>query len=260
MDSQSTPSSEPTISTLRWVTAAIRRFLATIVEGAIFSTRDLLSLGSRAAIDSALSRMVASGIIVRLASGLFLKVKASDPDWRPTTQAIVQAKLLAFRRIGVAAAETQSNGEGDTSIAGPNGKTVIYEIAGNRSKFRLFNGILVHVKSMAHRKLDLAQSEIGTRLKDLWQLAEGLCEDSVLAFVRSLGREEKGDVKVLLPLLPRKISDLLGAPWNHKQEVFPVSYTGDDSSRVEWFSLRAMSHSRMLRTMKRPHPPLELNF
>ncbi|MBY0547278.1 MAG: hypothetical protein K2W95_08280, partial [Candidatus Obscuribacterales bacterium] len=73
MDSQSTPSSKPSTSTLRWVTAAIRRFLTTIVEGAIFSTRDLLSLGSRAAIDSALSRMVASGIIVRLASGLFLK-------------------------------------------------------------------------------------------------------------------------------------------------------------------------------------------
>ncbi|MBY0546803.1 MAG: hypothetical protein K2W95_05895 [Candidatus Obscuribacterales bacterium] len=63
-----------------------------------------------------------------------MKVKASDPDWRLTTQAIVQAKLLAFRRVGIAAAETQSNGEGDTSIAGPNGRTVVYEIAGNRSR------------------------------------------------------------------------------------------------------------------------------
>lgn len=299
MATQSTQGSKPSVSKLCWVTAAIRRFLLTIAGGTIFSTRELLTLGSRSAIDSALSRLVAAGAIVRLASGLYMKFKASDPNWRPGTEAIIQAKLLAFRRIGVAASETlskfdvelktadgrsrqeaQSKDESDSSMA-PNAikpaeainetasqnsqSTVVYEITGNRSKFRLFNGILVQVTSMANRKLDLAQSVIGAKLKNLWKSVDCLCEDSARKFLGGLGREERSDVKALLPLLPRKLSDLLGAPWNHRQEVLPVSSLFDDnpavgSRTVEWFSLSAISRSRAHRGMMRPPPVVELNF
>ncbi|MBY0550625.1 MAG: hypothetical protein K2W95_25325 [Candidatus Obscuribacterales bacterium] len=241
-----------------WVTSAIRRFLVTIVEGAIFATRDLLSIGSRSSIDSALSRMVASGRIVRLASGLFMKPKASDPDWRPPTETIVQSKLLVFRRIGVAVSETPVKAQDDTPAL-PGDQTVTYEISGNRSRFRLFNGIFVQVRSMANRKLDLAQCDLGTKLKTLWQSADRICEDSVRAFLSGLGREEKSDIKVLLALLPHHLSDLLGAPWNHKTVVIPISSISD-RSRLEWFSLNAISQSRSLRSMKHPPPPFELNF
>lgn len=261
METRSTQSSEPSVFPLRWATAAIRRFLATLVEGAIFATRDLLSLGSRSTIDSALSRMVVSGRIVRLASGLFLKVKTDDPDWRPSTEKIVQAKLLSFRRIGVAAADAQSVAEGETSAAAPEKcETVVYEITGNNSRFRLFNGIIVQVKSIANRKLDLAQCVVGKKLKKLWQSVGTICADSARAFARGLGREERTDVKVLLPLLPKKLSDLLGSPWNHSPEVFPVSSIRNDSSGVEWFSLDAINEKRTQRTIKRPPPLLELNF
>lgn len=265
MDTQSTgpqspQSPKPPLKILRWVTAAIRRFLATITEGVLFATRDILSLGSRSAIDSALSRMVAAGTIVRLASGLFMKVKMNDPDWRPPMQVIVQTKLLAFRRTGVAAADTQAKTESETSLAPSNDQTVVYEITGNRSRFRLFNGILVQIKSIANRKLDLAQTAIGAKLKNLWQSTETLCEDSTRKFVMSVGREERDDMKALLPLLPQKISDRLGAPWNHRPQVVAISSIRDDNSNDKWFSLIAISQSRQLRTMKRPPPLLELNL
>lgn len=253
-----TQSSQPSVSSIRWVASAIRRFLLTIAEGAIFSTRDLLSIGSRSAIDSALFRMVVSGRIVRLASGLFMKAKQSDPDWRPTTEAIVQAKLLAFRRIGVVAAEMPSKSRGEPSAL-PS-QTVTYEITGNKSKFRLFNGILVQVRAMANRKLDLAQCGPGAKLKNLWQSVDSICEDSARAFLGSLGREEKSDVKAILPLLPQEISDLVGAPWNHRSEVIPVSRASGDRSGFEWFSVHAISQSRSLRSMKRPPPLFELNY
>ena len=224
-----------------------------------------------------------------------MKVKGSAPDWRPSTEAIVHAKLLAFRRIGVPAASTKLgassqlsannsqsknnaklSAESDTSIA-PNAlapdaiapqndqQTIVYEITGNKSKFRLFNSIVVHVKSISNRKLDLAQSVVGAKLKNLWQTIDRLCEDSAHAFLTGAGREEKSDVKALLPLLPQKMSDLLGAPWNHRQEVVQVSSTLSDGPEagiraIEWFSLSAISQSRTLRTMKRPPPLMELNF
>lgn len=239
-------------------TSAIRRFLMTIVEGSIFSTRDLLSLGARSAIDSALSRLVAASRIVRLASGLYMIVKASDPDWRPTAEAIIQAKLLAFRRIGVEA-QTPSNDTNKTS-ASQGSAPVTYEISGNRSKFRLFNGIFVHLKPMANRKLDLAQSELGRKLKNLWQSVEHNCDERARTFLRELGREEKADVKVLLPLLPQKLSDCLGAPWNHKGEVYPLLRQLDDCLPTEWFSLYAITQSRSLRSTKHPQPLLEVNY
>lgn len=273
---KSTQSTElPLALKMHWVTSAIRRFLVTLAEGAVFSTRDLLSLGSRTAVDSALSRMVAAEHIVRLTSGLFMKVKRSDPDWRPSIQTIAEAKLLAFRRIGVATTNAQTDaitqssksnaqskacGDGTISVSQTNLQTVVYETTGNRSKFRLFNGIVVQVKSIANRKLDLAQSVVGTKLKNIWQSVEQLCEDSARAFLRSLGREERADVKVLLPLLPQNISDLLGAPWSHRADVFPILSVRDDRPQGEWFSLCAISHSRALRTQKRPPPLLELNF
>lgn len=259
MNTPATPSEKPSSLGPLWVTASIKRFLMTIAESVIFATRDLLSLGSRTAIDSALSRLVASGRIVRLAWGLFMKVKTNDPDWRPQIEAVAQAKLLAFRRVGGAALEAQSALECNTSSAHTD-QTVTYQVAGNRSKFRLFDGTVINVKAVSNRKLDLAQSKLGARLKNLWQSVERLCEESALAFVRSLGREEKADVKALLPLLPQRLSDFLGAPWNHKPEVFPISHIPDECSKLEWFSLEAIRQSRTLRTMKRPPPVFESNY
>src|SRR5271155_2175776 len=65
----------------------------------IFTTRELLSYGSRTAIDKALGRMVKSERIVRLCRGVFIR----DPGLKkPTALEVARAKAHAFgKRIAV---------------------------------------------------------------------------------------------------------------------------------------------------------------
>ncbi len=54
----------------------IRRHIFQLPAGQLFATRHLLAYGSRAAVDQALYRLVRSGVIVRLARGVFVRQEA----------------------------------------------------------------------------------------------------------------------------------------------------------------------------------------
>ena len=56
-----------------YTSAHIRRYIFSLTDNAIFSTREFLNFGKRAAIDKCLSRLVKRGEIIRLARGLFKK-------------------------------------------------------------------------------------------------------------------------------------------------------------------------------------------
>ncbi len=73
-------------------TGYINRHLHQLSSTEIFTTRHMLIYGTRSAIDSALSRMVANGQIFRLARGVFVKSLSG----KPTLAQIVEAKLKAF--------------------------------------------------------------------------------------------------------------------------------------------------------------------
>ena len=51
----------------------IRQAIAVKPPGAVFSSADFLSVGTRAAVDQALFRMMSAGIIERVARGLYAK-------------------------------------------------------------------------------------------------------------------------------------------------------------------------------------------
>lgn len=53
----------------------IRNYVATLPSGKMFSTFDLLHLGSRASVDQSVNRMVQKREIMRLAPGQFMKLE-----------------------------------------------------------------------------------------------------------------------------------------------------------------------------------------
>jgi hypothetical protein len=79
-------------STASMVRAKVEYFGPDIV----FTTRDILECGKRTAVDHALSRLVKSGVIRRLAAGVFIAVVATAPD--PSAEEIAGAKAAAFRK------------------------------------------------------------------------------------------------------------------------------------------------------------------
>lgn len=60
------------------VHSKVRSHVSRLVDGEPFSVRDLLALGPRAAVDKTLSRMVASGELVRPTRGVYAKPRINQ--------------------------------------------------------------------------------------------------------------------------------------------------------------------------------------
>lgn len=245
------------------ITSAIRRVVNLLPEGTIISSVELLALGPRKSVYKALSRMSSlEGDLFRLARGLYLKKKQNQPDWRPATEEIVEAKLRAFQRDAVPApaSDALSHNIPQRRFSENRQTTRESEIQldtnGNTSSFRLYNGLVVKIKRIAQRKFDLAKTEAGRKARVLWEAAESLTPKHLIDFAKSIGREERKDLKVLLPLLPHWLADTLGAPWSHKPEVHRFPRSLPSGPPTQWFSISCVSHSRAYRSSYRI-PPLD---
>lgn len=245
------------------ITSAIRRVVNLVPEGTIISSAELLALGPRKAVYKALSRMSSiAGDLFRLARGLYLKKKQNQPDWRPPIEEIVAAKLRAFQRDAVPApaSDTLSKKIPQRRFSKNKETSSKSEIQldtnGNTSSFQLYNGLVVKIKRIAQRKFDLAKTEAGRKARVLWEAAESLAPKHLMDFAKSIGREERKDLKVLLPLLPHWLADTLGAPWSHKPEVHRFPRSLPSGAPAQWFSISSVSHSRAYRSSNRT-PPLD---
>ncbi len=102
-----------------YTSSQIRRHIFRLHDNAIFSTREFLNFGKRAAVDKCLSRLVKRGEIIRLARGLF---KRFDGNTLPLTRIVADCKAKAFGKQIVTHALDAA--------------TIIYSINGHSSKFR----------------------------------------------------------------------------------------------------------------------------
>lgn len=74
--------------------ARLRRFINSLKDREVFTCADVLDFGKRSAVAVALMRLVRKGIIVRLASGVYMK--GDEFDKRPTAVEVAQVKARAF--------------------------------------------------------------------------------------------------------------------------------------------------------------------
>lgn len=242
------------------VSSSLRRYINMAPDGTIFTTAELRTLGKRKAVDKFMSRAAAADLLFRLARGVYLKPRSDAPDWRPSIEEIVMAKVRAFQRDVVPSPSNEpllqkvsQHDQANNPMSSAEGE-IHLDTNGNTSSFRLYNGLVVKLKHIAMRKFDLAQSSIGRKLRDLWASVEALNPSNLMQFSQSLGREERRDVKVLLPLLPHWLSEVLVSSWIHKWEVHRFSRKEAIGSPPEWFSASALSRSRAHRSSSRPPP------
>ncbi len=129
----------------------------------IFTTRQMLIYGSRSAVDSALSRMVSTRFIVRLARGVFVK----DDSNNPTMEEIVKAKLMSFQSYVADHAERILQ-ELSMFISGHLDTFAKY---GSSSSFATVRG-RAYLKNVCGRKMSLCKSQVGKTVYALWHLGK----------------------------------------------------------------------------------------
>jgi len=168
-----------------WTTSAVARHVNRLTHGQLFTTRDLLSYGTRSAVDQAVSKLIQLGYMKRLARGVFVRLSgAGVPNVSVTEVAL--AKAAAFGKQILTWSSDRCHqllGKGITE------SQTIFASSGCSSQFR-FGNVVIRYKAICGRKFKLGDSKAGRTLRSLWQLGWHLCDahtvaDAVSDFYRS---------------------------------------------------------------------------
>jgi hypothetical protein len=150
--------------------------------GAVFSSTDFLSVGTRAAVDQALFRLMKDGTIVRVSRGLYA-VAGQRVDAQTVASALARK---TGERVGFAPA----NGHGDVLVVPTSGLSRTLMAAGHTLQF----------KRMSQRKVQLAASPKGQVLLALW--TQGMKKLTTLEIQRATGDWSEGEVDNYAALIP----------------------------------------------------------
>ena len=160
----------------------IQQAIANKPEGAVFSSLDFLSAGTRAAIDQTLFRMMRAGAIVRVTRGLYA-VAGQHVDAQTVASAVA---LKTGERVGLAPG------------AEPHG--VLWVPTSGLSRTVKASGHTVQFRRMSQRKVQLATSPKGRVLLELW--TRGMKELTTMEIKRATGDWLEGDVDSCAPMIP----------------------------------------------------------
>lgn len=152
------------------VSALIRQRLGTFRPGEVFTSKDFLDIGSRAAIDQALSRLVRAGEIDRAARGIFA-VPQSNPfvgKVPPSPEKIVLAiARTQGTKVEVDGAEAARYFGLSTQVP----MRAIFNTTGTPRRFKMGNQEIT-MRSKRPRKLALAGTLAGKALAALWYVGK----------------------------------------------------------------------------------------
>ncbi len=183
-------------------TVFVRRHVAALEKGQMFTTRDCLKYGSRAAVDKALSRMVRTEIITRLARGVFMKADWRSP--RPSALAVATIKAQSFGR------QIASHGVDlghKMALQAKGNQEPTYIITGSSSSFH-YGGTVINFKGACMRKHRSGESLAGQVIRALWQLGEQACTDkSKRKAASTCGRTDRQELRDSAAWMPAWLSD-----------------------------------------------------
>lgn len=187
-----------------WTTAKIRRHINNLTTDHLFTTREFLLYGSRAAVDQALSRLVKSGLIQRLARGVFVKANPAGPV--VSAFEVAKAKAQAFGKQIMQHATDALHAFG---LSSSGNQQPTYATSGHSSAFR-FGDTEIRLRGTGPRKMKLGDSCAGSFIRALWHLGQSGCsKDAVQSASLALRRSDRQELKQHCPFMPAWLRDRL---------------------------------------------------
>lgn len=160
----------------------IRQAIADQPQGAVFSSADFLSAGTRSAVDQTLFRLMKEGVIARVARGLYAAVG------QPVDAQTVASALA--RKTGEHVVLAPAAEAGDVLLVPTSGLSRTLKAAGHTVQFQ----------RMSQRKVQLAASPKGRVLLELW--TRGMNNLTTLEIQRATGDWIKGEIDSYAALIP----------------------------------------------------------
>ncbi len=173
----------------------IRIDIRTLPKGRPFTTSRFASLGSRGAVDRALSRIVREGEIERLSRGVFVRPRKSRfvgtvfPDIAEVVRAIAKDNGETVQVHGAEAARRLGLSTQIPTMP------VFHTSASSRS-IRIGNATVRMVHTSNRRRLQFAGEPAGLALAALWYLGrENATPEAVARIEASIGPEDFGKLR-----------------------------------------------------------------
>lgn len=171
----------------------------TLPEGGLLSPKEFLHLGTRAAVDQTLTRLVREGALLRLGRGMYaLPIQSRFGVRPPATQAVVQAMEAAHGELIVDSGATEANALGLTTqvptrevflTSGPSRKLLL----GNRS---------VELQHAKRWLLALGKRPAGRAIRAVSWLGPEHGATALKALHAQLAGEEWSAMRSARPMLP----------------------------------------------------------
>jgi len=143
---------------------SIYQYISATPRGKIICTRQVLHLGTRAAVDQAMYRMVKSKVLIRLARGVFIRAGSKIPS----AVAIAKAKAKAFGRSLTSHGEALADTMGLATKLFPRPR---YANSAGTSSFGSIQG-RTFFASKCDRKRHLKETEEGQTIRAFWHLGK----------------------------------------------------------------------------------------
>lgn len=160
----------------------VRKYIEALAQGEPFTSRACLALGSRAAIDQALARLVRAGTIARVTRGVFVKPKSNRfvgnimPEPIRIAEAIAKTAGATIQLHGAEAARRL---ELTTQVP----MQPVFYTSGASKTFRI-GKLQVRLQHASPRKLVLAGRPAGLALIALWDLGKRAVTPAVIESIR----------------------------------------------------------------------------
>jgi hypothetical protein len=160
----------------------IRRAIEEMARGEPFTSSAFLALGSRAAVDHALSRFVRLGLVARVARGVFARPKVSKyvGPVLPSPEAVARA---VAGRAGAKVQPSGAEAAAEMHLSTQRPVAPVFHTSGPTRRFRM-GALEVTLKHVSPRRLALAGRPAGTALAALWYLGKGEVNEAVIEQVR----------------------------------------------------------------------------
>ncbi len=161
---------------------SILRSIEKLPAGEPFTTSALLQHGTRAAVDHALSRFARTGLVTRVARGVYVRPRTNRYVGQvpPSPEAVAQA-LVA--QAGAKVQMTGAEAAVEFQLTTQQPVTPVFHTSGPSRRFRM-GKLEVTLKHVSARKLALAGRPAGVALAALWYLGRREVTEAVIEQVR----------------------------------------------------------------------------
>ena len=201
----------------------VKRHVNRLKNGQILTTRELLSYGTRSAVDQAVCALVKDGYMDRLARGVFVTTK-SWPAVKVKDIDVATAKARAFGKELLTDAAHIAGKLGIAADMGSPPNTVTFASSGCSSQFR-FGDITIRFRGICQRKFQLGETKSGQSLRALWHIGQRTVNaHTVQEAARNFLRTDREEIRrpCTAGMLPEWLKDFFAVVWHiekHKSKA-----------------------------------------